>query len=249
MSDRFTICLPITLAYEGGYVDHPKDPGGATNLGVTIGTLSSWLGRPATKAEVKALTVEKAAPIYRKNYWDAASCGRYLPGADLCVFDGGVNSGVSRSVGWAKQVTAGADAKAFVAQFCDIRLGFLKRLGTWSTFGKGWSSRVASIRAKATTMALEWMGVSGVAAKQALLDEAARAEGQAATDRGKAAAGGSAGAATVGAPMAGGVTDMTSWGVLILVVIVILGATAFLIIRSKNRRDEAEAFRQEAANV
>lgn len=152
--DRFTACLPITLAYEGGYVDHPKDPGGATNLGITIKTLSGWLGRPATKAEVKALTVDKAAPIYRRNYWDAAGCGGYRPGADLCVFDGAVNSGVSRSVGWAKQVKAGADAKAFVAQFCDIRLGFLKRLGTWSTLGKGWSNRVAAIRAKATTMAL-----------------------------------------------------------------------------------------------
>ena len=88
-------------------MDHPRDPGGATNLGVSIGTLSGWLGRMATKAEVCALTVEKVTPIYRKNYWDAARCRAYQPGADLCVSDAAVNSGPGRAVGWAKQVKAG----------------------------------------------------------------------------------------------------------------------------------------------
>lgn len=249
MSDRFAIWLPITLAHEGGYVDHPKGLGCATNLGITIKTLSGWLGRPATKAEVKALKRADVAPIYRRNYWDAAGCDRYLPGADLCLFDGSVNSGVSRGVGWAKQVKPGSNAKALVDQYCDARLGFLTRLVTWSTFGKGWSRRVAGIRAKATTMALAWMGVTGAAAKQQLEAEATRADSKAAADRGRAAAGGSAGATTVGVPMAGGVTDATNWIVLTVVAAVILGATAFLIIRSRNRRDEADAFRQAAANV
>lgn len=249
MSDRFSICLPITLAYEGGYVDHPKDPGGATNLGITIKTLSSWFGRPATKGEVKALTVDKVAPIYRKNYWDAAGCGGYRPGADLCVFDGAVNSGVSRSVAWAKQVKAGSDAKAFVGQFCDIRLGFLKRLGTWSTFGKGWSRRMADIRAKATPMALAAMGVSGAAARSELEAEAKRADGQAKKDKaGAVTASGATASAPIAAPAAG-VESGTSWSVLVLVTVVILGAVAFLIIRSRNRRDEADAFRMEAALV
>lgn len=249
MIDRFSICLPITLAYEGGYVDHPKDPGGATNLGITIKTLSGWFGRPATKGEVKALTVDKVAPIYRKHFWDAAGCGGYRPGADLCVFDGAVNSGVSRSVGWAKKVKAGSDAKAFVAEFCDIRLGFLKRLGTWSTFGKGWSRRVADIRARATTMALAAMGVTGAAARQELQAEARRADGQAKKDAaGAVTATGATASAPVVAPAAG-VESATSWGVLVLVAVVILGSVAFLIIRSRNRRDEADAFRMEAALV
>lgn len=249
MSDRFTVCLPITLAYEGGYIDHPKDPGGATNLGITIKTLSSWLGRPASKAEVKALTVDKAAPIYRKNYWDAAGCGGYRPGADLCVFDAAVNSGVSRSLSWAKGVKAGADAKAFVSQFCDLRLGFLKRLGTWSTFGKGWSRRIADIRAKATTMALAAMGVTGSAAKLQLVAEADRAEAQAKADTGKGAtAGGSALASPTVVPAAG-VESTSGWVLLAVVAVVVLGAAAFLFIRARNRRDEAAAFRQEAALV
>ena len=249
MSDRFPICLPITLAHEGGYVDHPKDPGGATNLGVTLKTLSGWLGRPATKAEVKALKRHDVEPIYRRNYWDPAGCARYQPGADLCVFDAAVNSGVSRGKAWAAQVKAGADAKAFVAQYCDIRLGFLKRLGTWSTFGKGWSRRVAEIRAKATTMALAGMGVTGAPAKAALLSEASRAEGQAKKDQtGAAGAGTVTGGGVAAAPVAG-VESATSWGAIALVAVIILGAVAFLIIRARNRRDEAEAFRQEAAHV
>jgi lysozyme family protein len=85
--------LPLVLNHEGGYVDHPKDPVGATNLGVTIGTLSGWLGRKATKAEVKALTVKDVAPIYRHNYWDKVR-GKDLPaGLDYAVFDFAVNSG------------------------------------------------------------------------------------------------------------------------------------------------------------
>ena len=94
---NFERALPLVLKHEGGYVDHPNDPGGATNLGVTIGTLSSWLGRPATKAEVKALTRATVAPIYRKNYW-AAIRGDELPaGLDYAVFDFAVNSGPKRA--------------------------------------------------------------------------------------------------------------------------------------------------------
>jgi lysozyme family protein len=249
MSDRFTICLPITLAHEGGYVVHPKDPGGATNLGVTIGTLSGWLGRRATKAEVRALTGAAVQPIYRKNYWDAANCGAYLPGADLCVFDGAVNSGVSRAKGWAKQVKAGSDAKAFVASYCDTRLGFLKRLGTWSTFGKGWSRRVADIRAKGTTMALAWMGVTGSAAKAQIQAEAERATLQANKDVRAASATGTAGGGGVAAAPVAGIEDATSWGVLVLLALGIAAAVALLIIRARNRRDEAQAFLQEARNV
>lgn len=249
MSDRFPICLPITLAHEGGYVDHPRDPGGATNLGVTLKTLSGWLGRTATKAEVKALKRREVEPIYRRNYWEPAGCARYQPGADLCVFDAAVNSGVSRGKAWAAQVKAGADAKAFVAQYCDIRLGFLKRLGTWSSFGKGWSRRVAEIRAKGTTMALAAMGVTGAPAKTALLSEANRAEAQAKKDQTGAANAGTATGGGVAAAPAAGVESATSWGVIALVAVVILAAVAFLIVRARNRRDEAEAFLQEAAYV
>lgn len=251
--DRFQICLPITLAYEGGYTSDRRDPGnwtgGKVGKGELKGTKFGIAANSFPNLDIKNLTQTNVEPIYRRNYWDAAFCGCYLPGADLCVFDAAVNSGVSRGKAWAAQVKGGADAKAFVAAYCDLRLGFLKRLGTWSTFGKGWSRRVADIRAKATTMALAAMGVTGSAARASLMSEASRADGQAKKDTTGAASAGTATAGATAAAPAIGVEDATSWSVLALVAIVILGAVAFLIIRARNRRDEAKAFRQEAAHV
>jgi hypothetical protein len=56
-TDTFGRALSLVLRHEGGFVHHPQDPGGTTNLGITIGTLSDWQGRPATVAEVRSLTV------------------------------------------------------------------------------------------------------------------------------------------------------------------------------------------------
>ena len=62
---NYNECLKIILMHEGGYVNHPKDPGGETNLGVTKRVYEEWGG---TK-EMKDLTVEDVEPIYKKNYW------------------------------------------------------------------------------------------------------------------------------------------------------------------------------------
>ncbi|TFZ55893.1 hypothetical protein E4V01_20460 [Methylorubrum sp. Q1] len=165
----FERALALVLAHEGGYVDHPADPGGATNLGVTIGTLSDWLGRPASKAEVKALTRATVAPIYRKNYWDRVRGDELPAGVDYCVFDFAVNSGVGRAIpafqraigvaddGKIGPLTLGAarekPAVQTVERICADRLAFLRQLSTWGTFGKGWSRRVEGVRADALAMA------------------------------------------------------------------------------------------------
>jgi lysozyme family protein len=253
MSDRFSICLPITLAYEGGFTLHRADPGnwtgGAVGRGVLKGTNMGISAKAFPNLDIKNLKLADVAPIYRRNYWDAAECGRYLPGADLVVFDGGVMSGVSRSITWAKSVKAGSDAKSFVAQYCDIRLGFLKRLTTFKTFGSGWSKRVASIRAKATTMALAAMGVTGAAAAVDLKAEALRAEGKAANDARKATSAAAPAAASPAIAPAAGIESTSGWVLIGFVAVIVLGAAAFLFIRARNRRDEAEAFHLEAANV
>lgn len=169
MHGNFDRSLSAVLKHEGGYVDHPNDPGGATNLGITIGTLSGWLGRKATKAEVKALTVDKAAPIYRKNYWDAVRGDDMPAGLDYALFDYAVNSGPSRAVitlqtilgvapdGKMGPITLAAAGKFgaanLVNELCVHRLAFLERLSTWPTFGKGWASRVNGVRALALEMA------------------------------------------------------------------------------------------------
>ena len=95
---NFDKCLKFVLQFEGGFVNNPKDPGGPTNLGVTQATLSNFLGRQATIAEVRALTPAKVAPIYRLKFWDHIN-GDDLPvGVDLAVFDFGVHSGSTGSV-------------------------------------------------------------------------------------------------------------------------------------------------------
>ncbi len=164
----FGRALTLVLTHEGGWSDDTADPGGATNLGVTIGSLSLWLGRPATKAEVKALTVAKVAPIYRRNYWDAIQGDALPAGLDYALFDFAVNSGPTRAViglqralgiaddGRLGPVTVaalqGSDVPGLVQELCDGRLSFLRALSTWPRFGRGWGRRVEEVRAAALAL-------------------------------------------------------------------------------------------------
>lgn len=170
-SKRFEICHAVTSRWEGGWSDNPKDRGGKTNWGITQATLSAYLGRPATAAEIRALTHERAKTIYAANYWDTVG-GDVLPaGVDLCVYDFGVNSGPSRAVkslqaalgvkadGWVGEKTVEALGRAnpvtLINALCDRRMAFLKGLGAeqWAEFGKGWSNRVLDVRKQAIRMA------------------------------------------------------------------------------------------------
>lgn len=166
---NFPAVMAEIFKHEGGYSDHPKDPGGATNMGITHITLAEYRGRPVTKSDVKALTKSEAMEIYRKRYWDVIR-GDDLPlGIDLVTMDGSVNSGVGRGPKWVqaalrvaqdgkvgpKTITAAwtANAADTINAACDARLGFLKSLETWPTFRRGWERRVAEVRKKALEMA------------------------------------------------------------------------------------------------
>ena len=164
----FDKCLEFTLKFEGGFVNNPKDPGGATNLGVTQATLSAFLGRHASLTEVKALTPDKVAPIYKLRYWDRVNGDDLPAGIDLAVFDFGVHSGPSRGViglqrtlkvaddGKLGPVTlkaaAKADPKDTINSICDGRLAFLQQLKVFKSFGKGLTDRVKKCRAAALSM-------------------------------------------------------------------------------------------------
>lgn len=171
MKDNFEASLAHVLQSEGGYVDHPSDPGGATMKGITIGTYRAWKGRNVTKAELRAISDAEVAALYRKNYW-AAVRGDDLPaGLDLVAFDAAVNSGPGRGARWLqealgvnpdgvigpKTIAAAKDAhkEAVIDRACSIRLNWLRTLPHWPTFGKGWSRRVEGVRADAKAMAAD----------------------------------------------------------------------------------------------
>lgn len=140
-----------TLEYEGGYTNHPSDPGGPTNFGITIADARKYWKSTATAQDVKAMPLSVAIEIYRKHYWDACGADNLPAGLDLAVFDFGVNSGVSRALKYLAAVSGPTEKR--IVDLCDARLAFLKSLKLWPTFGKGWGRRVADVKATALKMA------------------------------------------------------------------------------------------------
>ena len=168
-ASTFDDALRRLLAHEGGYSNHPSDPGGPTNFGITIHDYRKYVKPDATAADVKTMRLDEAKTIYRAKYWDAMRCDELPAGVDYCVFDYGVNSGTGRAPkvlqrilgvaadGRIGPVTLAAVAKrdptALVEAICDERLAFLQRLKTWPVFGKGWGRRVAEVRAAGLALA------------------------------------------------------------------------------------------------
>lgn len=175
---RFEECLSHVLTYEGGYTDHPADPGGATSMGITRRTLAEWRGVTSwselPKSAVRDLSLAEAAQIYQARYWAKCAAGKMPNGLDLALFDFAVNSGPDRAVKYL-QAQLGVEADGIVGRqtlnaltkslrsrgvrslietLCDNRLNFLRSLSTFSDFGRGWSKRVASVRAQAIEDAL-----------------------------------------------------------------------------------------------
>jgi lysozyme family protein len=150
--DNFPNCLAFTLKYEGGFVNDPRDPGGATSLGVTIATLSHELGRAATIADVRGLTEKSVEPIYRKKYWQTIHADCLPKGVDLMAFDIAVNMGVGRALPWIRQ-TSHLSPLARIDALNSLRCGFWKGLRTWRVFGKGWMARETACLGVARMMA------------------------------------------------------------------------------------------------
>ena len=93
----YDAALARLLVHEGGYTNHPADPGGPTNFGITISDYRKYVKPDATAADVRAMKVDEAKAIYRAKYWDAQRCDELPAGVDYAVFDYGVNSGIGRS--------------------------------------------------------------------------------------------------------------------------------------------------------
>lgn len=169
MKHNWDEALAHILKYEGGYVNHHADPGGMTNLGVTKRVWEEWIGRPATEADMRSLTPEMVAPLYKKRYWDAIRGDDLPSGVDLCVVDCAVNAGPGRAARFLQQaigVTADGQigpktiaavtaipADQVIEKFCNLREAHYKSLDTFATFGKGWMNRLASVEAESKNMA------------------------------------------------------------------------------------------------
>ena len=158
MKANYDKCLETILHHEGGYVNHPKDPGGETNLGVTKRV---YLEHGGTK-NMKDLLIEDVAPIYKKGYWDKMKGDELPNGLDLCVFDFGVNAGPGRSakylqtmIGTVADGGIGPNTLAKLAEYIEkhgiekciedfqgARQDYYEKLSTFATFGNGWTRRV-----------------------------------------------------------------------------------------------------------
>lgn len=171
---NYDACLKKTLAYEGGYTNHPSDPGGPTNWGITIHDARMYWKADATAADVKAMPLSVAKEIYRTRYWGKMNCDADPVGVDLCVFDYGVNSGTGRAIPL-RAKTKQDNIVAWIKAYCAARLSFLHGLRTWGVFGKGWGSRVADVEATAVKMALQKQGLPPAEVKKKLDTEGEKA--------------------------------------------------------------------------
>ena len=171
-SENYKDALSVILHHEGGYVNHPKDPGGITNMGVTKRVYEEWVGHEVDADTMRALTEDDVAPIYEKNYWGRVKADNLPAGLDLCVFDFGVNAGTGRAAKYLQRlVGAGVDGaigpgtlgkvdefveangvEVAIREYQDARQGYYESLSTFETFGRGWTRRVSETTEKALTM-------------------------------------------------------------------------------------------------
>lgn len=163
MKENWESSLAHTLKLEGGFTNHPSDPGGITNLGVTKKVWEEYAGHPVDEAFMRTLTPEIVAPLYRARYWNLVKADELPSGVDYVVFDCAVNSGVGRSVKFLQQVlhvyvdgfigpmtlaaAKASDTHKLINMLCDTRQAFLQSLRTFDVFGKGWTARVVDVRA------------------------------------------------------------------------------------------------------
>jgi lysozyme family protein len=168
LKSNWQTSFDLMLASEGGYANHPSDPGGRTNLGVTQKVWEEWVGRESNEKEMRSLTKEMVEPLYKRKFWDACRCDDLPSGIDYLVFDMAVNAGVGRAAkllqhcvnvtvdGAIGSITIAAvksrDTEELIEKFSEARELFYRGLKTFDVFGRGWLNRVAHSNANALQM-------------------------------------------------------------------------------------------------
>lgn len=164
----FNACMDVVLRHEGGFVNHPDDPGGATNLGITKKVLEAWRGRALDVSDVKLLGLAEAKTIYHAQYWVPIQGDRLPKGVSMVVFCMAVNAGVTRAskilqkiVGVEQdghvgvvtlQAVSQYDPEQLIRDYSQARLTFYKKLKHWPTFKNGWTRRIKETEGEALKM-------------------------------------------------------------------------------------------------
>lgn len=169
-NEKFLRCLSILLQHEGGFVDHSQDPGGATNMGITLYTYRRVYGPQSTVDDLRVMDETMAAAIYADRYWDAIEGDGLPAGLDLVLFTIAVMSGprvavkhLQRMLGVDDDGLLGPVTRAalssqhrasahMVTVLCEAYRSWLARLPAWKVFGTGWTNRINDVEAKARTM-------------------------------------------------------------------------------------------------
>lgn len=243
-ASNFDASMAEVFSHEGGYVNDPRDPGGETNMGISK--------RSYPSEDIRGMTRERAAAIYRRDYWNRVKGDQLPDGIDLVAFDPAVNSGVSRGSRWLQSALgvtqdgkigpqtvlaaqAATDGVAVIKRACAARMGFLRGLTSlWSTYSRGWTRRVASVEATAVAMYTR----SSVAVRQERKKADTTAKAQA-TGAAGSAAGGAGGASLDGLP------DLATYGLIALAVVV----AVVLISKSRTNKARATAYKQKEAKA
>lgn len=219
MKATYAAAMARVFADEGGYTDHPKDPGGATNYGITIIDANKYaaefgwiVGRKVTPADMRAMPKAFAEAVYATKYAAPIRYNDLPPGYDYTGLDATINSGFGRFVPWSAKAigkpvksvqevviatNAASDKVALIQRFWKVRLAFLQSLRTWSTFGKGWGRRCANGEAAAVKMWLTFgAALQPTEVKAKMATEAKKASAASKKNGAAAATSASAGAAT-----------------------------------------------------
>ena len=239
---NFLRCHDVTAKWEGGWSDHPSDPGGKTMYGITLAKFREHYPN-GTAAQLRNISRKTALDIYQKDFWRPLACETLPAGVDLAVYDAGVNSGPARAKKWLV-ASAGGSAAQTVKAICAKRLGFVQSLKIWKTFGKGWSRRIADIEAKGVAWAVAATAAPPTVTKGRLETESE----DAAKKAGKQAGGGAAAGGGGGVVAVDQADQFASWALLGFVAIIAIVA-GVLIWRAQINKTRAAAYAAEAAKL
>jgi len=153
--DWFLIYIDRILKHEGGYVNHPKDPGGETNWGITKNTARQY----GYTGEMQHLSKSEAIRIYKRAFWIGQLPSEMAPPLAFQYLDATINHGqgnAAKMLQRAMQIKSDgiigpitrakaleADPITLAMKFNQQRIEFYLGLKTFPTFGKGWMRRVA----------------------------------------------------------------------------------------------------------